>query len=305
MLILVTGGAGYVGSVLVPALLADGHRVRVLDRLRAGGQGLLLCCAHPGFAFVHGDICDEPTIARSLDEVELIVHLAAIVGYPACQREPELAADTNVIGTKLLLELRRPDQKVLLASTGSVYGSVSDALCSEETVPSPVSLYASTKAEAEELVRDGGNTVVYRYATGFGVSPCMRFDLLPNDFVRQALHRGSLTIYQGGFRRSFIHVQDMARSVVFAVDRWKELADNVYNVGDERMNISKAQLAERISRHVDYRLYFDEFATDADKRDYAISYQKIRGTGFRPSVDLDRGIAEIVTAARLMRSGED
>lgn len=300
MLILVTGGAGYVGSVLVPALLSQGHRVRVLDRLRGSGQGLLLCCNHPGFAFVHGDVCDEPTVASALDGVEVVVHLAAIVGYPACQRDPDLATTTNVAGTKLLLGLRGPDQKVVLASTGSVYGAVSDAVCSEESAPSPVSLYASTKAEAEELVLHAGNAVVYRYATAFGVSPCMRFDLLPNDFVHQAVHQGSLTIYQSGFRRTFIHVHDMARSVIFAVNEWDALADGLYNVGDESMNLTKVELAERIGRHVDCRLRFDEFAADADQRDYEVSYRKIRAKGFRPSVDLDQGIAQVVTAARLM-----
>ncbi|MEV5600305.1 NAD-dependent epimerase/dehydratase family protein [Streptomyces sp. NPDC057249] len=300
MHILVTGGAGYVGSALVPVLLDQGHQVRVLDELHVGGQGLLPCVPRPGFEFVHGDACDATVLASALEGVDAIVHLAAVVGYPACLREPERAVNTNVNGTKLLLDLRRPDQRLVFASTGSVYGAIPSEMCTETTPTAPLSLYGSTKLEGEELVLGAGNCVVYRYATAFGVSPRMRFDLLPNDFVQQAVHGGGITVYEGGFRRTFIHVHDMALSIAFALDSWKAMADEVFNVGHESMNCTKAELARRIQRMVPYDLRFEEFGKDADQRDYGVSYEKIRSLGFTTRHTLDSGLAELVTAARLM-----
>ncbi|MFE9098032.1 NAD-dependent epimerase/dehydratase family protein [Streptomyces sp. NPDC007264] len=300
MHILVTGGAGYVGSALSPVLLGLGHRVRVLDDLYTGGQGLLPCVARPGFEFVRGDVGDAETLSTALEGVDAIVHLAAVVGYPACLREPERALNTNVNATKLLLDLRRPDQRLVFASTGSVYGAIPSEMCTEDTPSTPLSLYGSTKLEAEQLVLEAGNCVVYRYATAFGPSPRMRFDLLPNDFVRQAVREGGITVYEGGFRRTFIHVQDMARSIAFALGSWDTLADDVFNVGHESMNCTKAELAERIRRLVPFELRFEEVGSDADRRDYGVSYEKIRSRGFTTRHTLDSGLAELVTATRLM-----
>lgn len=300
MHILVTGGAGYVGSALVPVLLDRGHRVRVLDDLYVGGQGLLPCVGRSGFEFVRGDVCDAAALSAALEGAEAIVHLAAVVGYPACQREPERALSTNVNATKLLVDLRRPEQRLLFASTGSVYGAVPSEICTETTPTAPVSLYGTTKLEAEQLVLAAGNCVVYRYATAFGPSPRMRFDLLPNDFVRQAVHQGSVTVYESAFRRTFIHVRDMARSMAFALDAWDLQVDEVFNVGHENLNYTKAELARGIQRLVPFDLRFEEFATDADQRNYEVSYEKIRQRGFTAEHTLDSGLAELVAAVRLM-----
>lgn len=300
MRILVTGGAGYVGSVLVPALLDRGHQVRVLDRLHAGGQGLLPCVGRPGFDFVRGDAGDADTVAAAMRDVQAIIHLAAVVGYPACQREPERAVSTNLNATKLLLDIRRPGQRLLFASTGSVYGKVRSGSCTEATPCAPLSLYATTKLDAERLVLAAGNCVAYRFATAFGTSPRMRFDLLPNDFVRQAVHVGRITVYEGGYRRTFIHVRDIARSLLFALSSWDAVADEVFNVGHESMNYTKAELAEHIRRLVSFDLRFEEFGTDADQRDYSVSYERIRSRGFTTRITLGEGIAELITAARLM-----
>jgi nucleoside-diphosphate-sugar epimerase len=300
MRILVTGGAGYVGSTLVPLLLEQGHRVRVYDALKFGGQGLLPCCQNRHFDLVKGDICDASALTKALDGIEAVVHLAAIVGYPACKKEPQVAHATNVEGTRTLVRCRKRDQKLVFASTGSIYGAVPDYICNEETPRAPITLYGETKAEAERLVTEAGNSVAYRYATAFGVSNRMRLDLMPNDFTYQAVRNRNLIVYEGGFKRTFVHVRDMARSIIFALERWDEVKDDVYNVGHESMNFTKADVARQILKHVDYYLHFAEVGTDADQRNYEVSYEKIRQKGFETTIDLDRGIAELVRAARLI-----
>ena len=300
MRILVTGGAGYVGSTLVPMLLEQGHKVRVYDALKFGGHGLLPCCQNRFFELMKGDVCDEAGMAKALDGMDAIVHLAAIVGYPACKKEPHVAQATNVEGTRTLLKLRKKDQKVIYASTGSIYGSVPDYVCNEQTPMAPITLYGETKAAAEEMILQAGNSVAYRYATAFGVSNRMRLDLMPNDFTYQAVKNRNLIVYEGGFKRTFVHVRDMARSIMFALDRWDEVKDDVYNVGHESMNFTKEDVARQVLKHVDYYLHFAEVGTDADKRNYEVSYEKIRSKGFETTIDLDRGVAELVRAAQLI-----
>jgi nucleoside-diphosphate-sugar epimerase len=300
MKILVTGGAGYVGSTLVPMLLEQGHHVRVYDSLKFGGQGLLPCCQSQTFELIKGDVTDEAGVKKALDGMDAVIHLAAIVGYPACKKEPHLAQSTNVEGTRTLLSLRKPDQKVIFASTGSIYGAVPDYICNEETPRAPITLYGETKATAEQMVLEAGNGVAYRYATAFGVSNRMRLDLMPNDFTYQAVKNRSLIVYEGGFKRTFVHVRDMARSMIFALERWDEVKDDVYNVGHESMNFTKEDVARKILEHVDFYLHFAEVGNDADQRNYEVSYEKIRAKGFETTVDLDRGIAELVRASQLI-----
>ena len=300
MRILVTGGAGYVGSTLVPMLLEQGHRVRVYDMLKFGGHGLLPCCQNRFFELMKGDVTDREGMKKALDGVDAVVHLAAIVGYPACKKEPQLATATNVDGTRTLLDLRRPDQKVIYASTGSIYGSIPDYVCNENTPTAPITLYGETKAAAEKLVLDAGNSVAYRYATAFGVSNRMRLDLMPNDFTYQAVKNRNLIVYEGGFKRTFVHVRDMARSIMFALDKWDSMKDDVYNVGHESMNFTKEEIARQVLKHVNYYLHFAEVGTDADKRNYEVSYEKIRAKGFETTIDLDRGIAELARACNLI-----
>src|SRR3954447_22988941 len=300
MRILVTGGAGYVGSPLVPLLLEQGHRVRVLDALRFGGHGLLPCCQNRFFELIKGDVCDQAGVAKALDGMDAIVHLAAIVGYPACKKEPQVAQQTNVEGTRTLLKMRKPDQKFIFASTGSIYGSIPDYVCNEQTPTAPITLYGETKAQAEDMVLEAGNSVAFRYATAFGVSNRMRLDLMPNDFTYQAVKNRSLIVYEGGFKRTFVHVRDMARSFMFALDRWDTVKDDVYNVGHETMNFTKEDVARKILEFVDFYLHFAEVGNDADQRNYEVSYEKIRKKGFETTIDLDRGIAELVRAAQLI-----
>ena len=300
MRILVTGGAGYVGSTLVPMLLEQGHKVRVLDMLKFGGHGLLPCCQNRFFELHKGDVCDDAAVVKALDGMDAVVHLAAIVGYPACKKEPQVAQATNVEGTRTLLKHRKKEQKVVYASTGSIYGAVPDYICNENTPTAPITLYGETKAKAEEMVLEAGNGVAYRYATAFGVSNRMRLDLMPNDFTYQAVKNRNLIVYEGGFKRTFVHVRDMARSIMFALDRWDTVKDDVYNVGHESMNFTKAEVARQVLKHTDFYLHFAEVGQDADQRNYEVSYEKIRAKGFETTVDLDRGIAELVRAAKLI-----
>src|SRR5260370_19717087 len=171
--------------------------------------------------------------------MDAVVHLAAIVGYPACKKEPKLAQAVNVDGTANLLRHRTPDQKFLFASTGSIYGSIPDYVCNEESPRAPITLYGETKAAAEQMVLDAGNAVAYRFATAFGVSNRMRLDLMPNDFTYPAIHNRNLIVYQGGLQRTFVHVRDMARSLIFALERWSEVKDDVSNAGHESINFTK------------------------------------------------------------------
>lgn len=300
MQLLVTGGAGYVGSTLVPLLLAEGHRVRVIDSLRSGGSGLLGCCSSPRFEMRCRDISDEAALTSALEDIDAVVHLAAVVGQPACQREPAFAWATNVDATRRLLELRRHDQRVLFASTGSVYGKILDAICTEQTKLDPLTLYARSKAVGEQLVLEAGNSLVYRYATGFGVSQQMRLDLLVNDFVSQAVHRGNLVVFQGSARRTLIHVRDMARSIAFGLEHWESMVDDVYNVGNERLNLTKADIASSVRDLVGCYVHFADFSADPDQRDYEVSYQKMMAKGFVAEVDLAAGLTELITAVKLV-----
>jgi len=260
----------------------------------------LPCCQNRFFELIKGDVCDPAAVKKALDGVEAVVHLAAIVGYPACKKEPHVAQATNVEGTRTLLRLRKPGQKVLFASTGSIYGSVPDYVCNEKTPRAPITLYGETKAVAEQLVLDAGNSVAYRFATAFGVSNRMRLDLMPNDFAYQAVKNRNLIVYEGGFKRTFVHVRDMARSFIFALETWDRIKDDVYNVGHESMNFTKEDVARKILEHVDYYLHFAEVGHDADQRNYEVSYEKIRKKGFETTIDLDRGVAELVRAAQLI-----
>ena len=300
MRILVTGGAGYVGSAMVPMLLERGHKVRVFDFLKFGGQGLLPCTSSRDFELIKGDVTDENALGKALDGMDAVIHLAAIVGYPACKKEPQVANATNVDGTNNLLKLRRRDQKILFASTGSIYGSIPDYICNEDTPRAPITLYGETKAKAEEAILDSGNSIAYRFATAFGVSNRMRLDLMPNDFTYQAVKNRNLIVYEGGFKRTFVHVRDMARSFMFALENWDRVKDDVYNVGHESMNFTKEDVARKIMNYVDFYLHFAEVGKDDDQRNYEVSYEKIRRKGFETTIDLDTGIAELVRACQLI-----
>jgi len=300
MKIFITGGSGYVGSVLVPALLHKGYQVKVLDNLLFKQTSLLPHFINRNFEFVLGDVRDVHALKTAVQDVDLIIHLAAIVGAPVCSAHPELAEAVNYQGTVNLDSVRSATQPIIFASTGSNYGRV-DGICTEDTPLRPLSVYGEVKTKAEEHLKKSGNMIGYRFATAFGISPRLRLDLMPNDFVLQALRVGNLIVYQKDVRRTFIHVADMARAFIHAIEHFDEMKNEIYNVGNENMNLTKEEVAQLIKKFVNYYLHFAEIGTDPDQRDYEVSYKKIREKGFETQISMEEGIRELVEAFKLLK----
>lgn len=294
--ILVTGGAGYVGSTLVPMLLDQGYDVTVFDNLMYGGNSIIPLFSNDKFNFIKGDIREKALMKKTLSKADAIIHLAAIVGYPACKKDPILANQVNDEASKFIADNVRPEQLVVFASTGSNYGAIKNGICVEELPLNPLTIYGKTKVAAEKhfLEKDTCNAIIFRYATAFGISPKLRLDLLINDFVYQAVKNNYLLIYESHLKRTFIHVRDMARSIIFALKNKDKLINNVYNVGDQSMNLSKAKIANMIKKYKDFYLHFVEIGKDEDQRDYEVSYEKINKLGFHTTVDIQTGIKELV-----------
>lgn len=300
MKVLVTGGAGYVGSVLVPELLKKGYEVRVLDNLMYGQTSLFVYFIEGNFEFIKGDVRDVETVEKAVDGVDMIIHLAAIVGAPACKKDRKVAETVNYQGTVNVDNARNDSQKLIYASTGSVYGKLKE-VCTEESPTNPLSIYGKTKLEAEKQVMKSGNAIVYRFATGFGLSSRLRLDLLPNDFVLGALKNRHLVIYDKDFKRTFIHVKDMVRSYIFGIENFDILKNEVYNVGSEKMNYTKEEIAEVIKEKINFEIYYaDKGIPDPDQRDYEVSYQKIREKGFETEISLEKGIDELVNGFQML-----
>ena len=299
MRIVVTGGAGYIGSTLVPRLLAAGHHVHVVDSLLFGGEALLPHFIKPNFSFAQVDVTDRPALARQLEGADGVVHLAALVGYPLCKKLPRQAREVNVDGARNVAELAPPTARMVYASTGSNYGEVI-GICTEDTPLNPLSLYGETKTEAEAIMRARPNSVALRFATAFGTSHRMRLDLMINDFAWQAIHRKYLVVYESQFRRTFLHVHDIARAIEHALTHWDRLHHDVYNVGHDSLNYTKADIVGLLRQRLDFLVYFAEFGKDEDRRDYEVDYSRIRTSGFEAEVDIERGLGELVAALRLL-----
>ena len=279
----------------MPMLLQKGYKVRVFDNLMYGGDQLLSFFKSQNFEFVRGDIRNIDDVKRAVKNQDVIIHLAAIVGYPACRKEPRLAEEVNIGGTENLIKELSGDQLVVFASTGSNYGTVEE-ICTEETPLHPLSLYGQTKTIAEKSLVENCNPIVYRFATAFGVSPRLRLDLLINDFVHKALTEGYLVIYERHFKRTFIHVRDMGRAFLFAIENADKMAGQVYNCGSEEMNFSKQDICEKISSKTKCHIHYADVGEDLDKRDYVVSYQKINNLGYKTSITIDEGIDELIRA---------
>lgn len=292
--ILVLGGAGYLGSVLVPLLLEKGYNVRVLDNLMFNQTSLLSNYINEKFQMINGDVRDEGLIQKSLINVDAIIHLAALVGAPLCSRFPKMAESTNVDGTRIINEVRDPKkQPIIFASTTSLYGHV-NGKCNEDHELNPTSLYGQTKKEAESILQESENYLIYRFATLFGVSPKMRLDLLLNNFVHQAVKNQSLVVYQHNYIRSLMHVRDAANAILFALPIFNKIKNNVYNCGSEKMNLSKGEIVSLIKKQVYFDSIYREFSTDQDNRNYFVEYNKIKSIGFEPRMSINDGIKELI-----------
>lgn len=305
MRILVTGGAGYIGSMLVPALLARGHQVTVLDSFAAGDTFLASCCADPKFDAVRGDARDMSVLEPLLAKADAAIPLAALVGAPLCARDRIGAVTLNRDAVVNLVERLSPDQRVIYPTTNSGYGvGESNAFCTEDSPLRPVSLYGTTKVEAEKAVLDSGRGVTLRLATVFGMAPRMRLDLLVNDFTWRAVNDRAVVLFEAHFRRNFIHVRDVVKAFLHALENYESMRGEPYNVGLSEANLSKLQLCERIARHVPGFTYLEApVGEDPDKRDYIVSNEKMERTGWRPDHGLDAGIRELIKGYRMLRNG--
>ena len=294
--ILITGGAGYLGSTLAEHLLNNGYEVTVLDNLLYKQLSLLHLFKHPKFKFILGDVRDTYTLLTQVELHDIIIPLAAIVGMPACKANPQLAIDVNFKQIEKITAILRDDQKLILPNTNSQYGS-SDSIITEDSPFRPLSLYAETKCDAEDAVLNNGNGVVLRLATVFGVSPRMRQDLLVNDFVYKSITDGYLVLFEAHFKRNYIHVQDIARTFQFIIEHYNECKGQAYNVGLSTANLSKLELADTIKKYVpNLVIKQDEFKEDFDKRNYIVSNEKIERLGWAPLYDLDYGIQQLIDA---------
>jgi len=301
--ILVTGGAGFIGSTLVAALLETGHRVTVLDSFLFNQMSLAHLCTNRNLEIVRGDARDRALVARLAGEADVVIPLAALVGAPLCARDPEGAVAVNRDAVVALLRTLSKNQRALYPMTNSGYGvGEPGKACTEETALRPISLYGRTKLEAEAAVLDFGNSVALRLATVFGMSPRMRTDLLVNDFVYRAVTDRSVILFEAHFIRNYIHVRDVARAFLHALDNFDAMRGEAYNVGLSDANLSKAELCERIKRHLpDFHYIEAAIGEDPDKRDYIVSNAKIEATGFRPAYSIDDGIAELIKGYTMMR----
>ncbi len=302
MRILISGAAGYLGCVIAERLLAAGHRVTALDNLERGGDGLRGVCHHEGFDFIRGD-CRDPIGLRAFDA---IIPMAGIVGLKACDRRPRDAWDINHKAVATFAKSKSKDQLLVYPMTNSGYGTrTGETHCTEDTPLEPVSIYGQSKVAAEKAVLDAENTVSLRLATVFGVSPAMRWDLLVNDFTRRAVQDRCLVLFEGHFRRNFVHVRDVADCFAWVLSGVKILGidfdDRVFNLGNDACNMSKHQLARKVAEHVPgTTILTADSATDPDKRDYLVSNDRLRRAGFEARRGLDDGIAEVRKAVNLL-----
>ncbi len=302
--ILVTGGAGYLGSTLVPALLAAGHKVTVLDNFMFRQSPLNQLCAEPGFDVVRGDARDDAVLRPLLRQTDIFIPLAALVGAPLCDNDKQGAESINLGAVRAAIALMSPQQRILLPTTNSGYGIGEPGQhCTEETPLRPISLYGRTKVEAERAALDRGNAISFRLATVFGMSPRLRIDLLVNDFVYRAVTDRALVLFEAHFKRNYIHVRDVAGAFLHGIEHFETMRDRPYNVGLSDANLSKLELCQRIQAHVPKFVFLEApIGEDPDKRDYIVSNARIEATGFRPRHSLDDGIRELIKGYRMIRN---
>ena len=303
MKILITGGAGYLGSVITGHMLKEGYKVIVLDKLIFNQTSLLQYTSNNNFKFIHGDVRNEKLLEKLCSEVDVIIPLAAIVGFPACASEPELAREINFQQIVNIVKFTNgKGKKILYPNTNSGYGlSTGQSECTEESPLTPISVYGTTKCEAENFLRTSTDAIIFRLATVFGVSSRIRTDLLVNDFTYKAITDKYIVVFEKTFKRNFIHIEDVANAFMFMLNNYDTYKGEVFNVGLSDANLSKQELLEKIQSHVkDFAVVYDDYYEDPDKRNYIVSNQKIEATGWKPEWDLDRGIKQLIMAYQMI-----
>jgi nucleoside-diphosphate-sugar epimerase len=303
MKILITGGAGYLGSVITGKMLNAGHEVVVLDKLIFNQTSLLVYTSNPNFRFIHGDVRNASLLEKLCNEADAIIPLAAIVGFPACDAEPELAEEINYNQISNIVRFTRDKgKKILYPNTNSGYGiGVGQTECTEESPLNPISIYGKTKCHAEDLLKSSTDAIIFRLATVFGVSPRMRTDLLVNDFTYKAITDKYIVVFEKNFKRNFIHIQDVANVFLFMLENYEKYKGEIFNVGLSTANLSKQELLEKIQNHVkNFAISYNDYYEDPDKRDYIVSNAKIESTGWSPEWDIDRGIKELIMGYQMI-----
>jgi len=303
MKVLVTGGAGYIGSILVPMLLESGREVTVVDNFFYNQNSLLDVCYNPRLKIVRADARDQKLKASLLKGQDFIIPLACLVGAPLCEKFPQEAKSVNLEAIKMILKLRSKHQKIIYPNTNSGYGiGTSGIYCTEETSLRPISLYGRLKVEAERAVLRAGNAITFRLATVFGISPRMRLDLLVNDFVYRAVSDRYIVLFEADFKRNYIHIRDVARAFIHAIDNFEKMKNEPYNVGLSDANLSKLELCEEIKKQVtNFTVVISPIGKDVDKRNYIVSNKKIEKTGFTEQFSLEKGIRELIKGYQVIR----
>ena len=303
--ILVTGGAGYLGSILVPTLLARGCSVTVVDNFMYGQTSLLDCCANEKFTVVRGDVRDERLMLPLLKKADVIMPLACLVGAPLCAQKPLEARSINLDAIVWLLKHASKSQRFISPTTNSGYGvGQAGVFCTEETPMNPISLYGVLKVELEQALLAAG-AVSLRLATVCGVSPRMRLDLLVNDFTFRAVNDRFVVLFEAHFKRNYIHVRDVARAFLHALDNFEKMRGQPYNVGLSDANLSKMELCLEIQKQIpDFCIMEAPVGKDPDQRNYIVSNAKIEATGYQPQVSIQRAIAELIQGYQIIRRNQ-
>lgn len=301
--ILITGGAGYLGSVITGKLLSNGYKVTVLDKLLFNQTSLLQYTSNPNFKFIYGDVRNIHELEKLCNDADVIIPLAAIVGFPACAADPKLATEINYEQIVNIVKFTKgKGKKILYPNTNSGYGVVKgETFCTEESPLTPISVYGKTKCDAESMLRSETDAIIFRLATVFGVSPRMRTDLLVNDFTYKAITDKYIVVFEKTFKRNFIHIEDVASAFSFMLEKYETYKGQVFNVGLSDANLSKQELLEKIQSHVkNFAVSYNDFYEDPDKRDYIVSNEKIESTGWKPKWTLDMGIEQLIQGYQMI-----
>jgi nucleoside-diphosphate-sugar epimerase len=304
--ILVTGGAGYIGSVLVPDLLDAGHKVTVVDNFMFGQSSLNQVCNNSNFSVVKGDIRLEDVMKPLIKSADIVIPLAALVGAPLCNLDPIGASTINHDAIKMMIRMLSKEQRILMPTTNSAYGSGDkDNFCTEESELKPISRYAIDKVEIEKVLMTRENSISFRLATVFGMSPRMRMDLLVNDFTYRAFNDRFIVLFESNFKRNYVHVRDISRVFQHGIEKFDAMKGEIYNVGLSEANVSKKELCSAIQKHLpEFTVIEAQIGKDPDQRNYIVSNEKIEKTGYKATTSLDAGIVELIKGYTMLKNSK-